>query len=218
MTGSTEPRDWRAWHRDYDDPASGLAGRLAVVQRRFAEVLDACPPGPVRVVSACAGEGRDVLGVLESHERAGDVRARLVELDPVLAATARARAAAVGLDGVEVLVADAGSTDAYEGAVPADVVLLCGIFGNVVDDDIERTVATASSLCAPGAVVIWTRHRVAPDATPAIRRWFTEAGFEEVAFDAGERPDGGPGFGVGTARLAADPAPFRAGVRLFTFV
>ena len=207
MTGSR----WVEWHDAYRDPESMLSARLAVVRRWIAMTLDAAPTGPIRVVSACAGEGRDLLDVLANHPRAADVRARLVELDPELAARARvAAAAAVGAD-VEVVEADAGCTDAYAGAVPADLVLLCGVFGNVDDADIARTVAAAPMLCAPGATLVWTRHRNAPDRTPDIRRWFVDAGFDEVAFE-------GESFGVGVARYAGDAVALEPGHRLFEFV
>jgi hypothetical protein len=85
--------DWRQWHQSYDDPDSALARRLEVVQTYVRAALDRAPAGAVPVVSLCAGQGRDLLGVLEDHPRAADVHARLVELDPELAATARTRAA-----------------------------------------------------------------------------------------------------------------------------
>ncbi len=66
-------RDWREWHRDYDAPGSRLAQRLLVVQGLIRDAIDGLPPGPIRVVSACAGEGRDLLGVLADHPRAADV-------------------------------------------------------------------------------------------------------------------------------------------------
>jgi hypothetical protein len=53
-----------------------------MVQAMVADALERVPPGPVRVVSLCAGQGRDLLGVLADHPRRGDVTARLVELDP----------------------------------------------------------------------------------------------------------------------------------------
>ena len=68
--------------------------------------------------------------------------------------------------------------------MPADVVLACGIFGNVSTEDIHRFVAFAPALCAPGATVIWTRHRRPPDRTDDIRHWFAAAGFDELAFAA----------------------------------
>lgn len=194
--------DWAAWHGSYDDPASSLADRLRCVRGHVASWLSTAPPA-ARVVSACAGQGRDLLPL-----QAG-VRARLVELDPRNAAVAESLA---GPD-VEVVVRDAGVSDAYAGAVPADLVMVCGVFGNVPDDDVRRTVLALPTLCAPGATVIWTRHRRPPDLTPAIREWFAESGFEERAFDA---PDG-PSWSVGVHVLAAEPRAFEPGLRLFAF-
>jgi hypothetical protein len=104
-------------------------------------------------------------------------------------------------------------TGAYAGAVPADLVLECGIFENVRLDGIHNTVENLPSLCRPGATVIWTRHRRPPDATVAIRRWFDEAGFAEVAFDE----EDGFLFGVGTATFTRDTPPFVDGLKLFEF-
>src|ERR1700743_1208395 len=176
-------RDWAEWHRDYDDPGSLLSRRLELVQGHLRAELDHAPAGDIRLISLCAGQGRDVIGVLAGHPRRDDVRARLVELDERNVAGARQGAQAAGLDGGELLQADAGITDAYAGAVPAQIVVACGIFGNISGRDIEATVAALPSLCAPGALVLWTRHRRAPDLTPAIRSWFAAAGFGEEAFD-----------------------------------
>jgi hypothetical protein len=205
--------DWVAWHAEYDQPGSRLQRRLGVVQQRLGEALDRCPPGPVRLVSLCAGQGRDVLAVLPRHPRGRDVSARLVEADAANAAAAREAVDRHGLHQVEVVHGDASTSSVYAGAVPADVILACGIFGHVSNEDIECAVGLLPSLCSAGATVIWTRHRNAPDLTPTIRAWFGKAGFDEVAFDA----PADASFGVGTARLARAPAPFRAGVRLFTF-
>lgn len=208
------PGHWQRWHEAYEDPASPLSRRLVVVQRRLRDALTAAPGGAVRLVSMCAGQGRDVLGALAGHERRHDVTGRLVELDPLLVDQARHEADRLGLVGIEVVRADAGWSDAYAGAVPADVVLACGVFGNVAEGDVRRTVAELPHLCAAGATVIWTRHRAPPDLTGRIRRWLGDAGFHEVAFDAPP----GTLFSVGTARLERPPLPFRPGRRLFTFV
>lgn len=131
--------DWQAWHTKYDDPESGLSRRLEAVQEQVRAALDRAPAGPVPVISLCAGQGRDVIDVLEDHPRRADVQARLVELDPELSAFARERAS--GLDQVEVVTGDASLTDQYVGMVPAELVLLCGIFGNITSSDIERTIS-----------------------------------------------------------------------------
>ena len=206
-------RDWFEWHRPYDDCTSALSGRLRTVQRHVAEFLDAAPPGEVSVVSMCAGQGRDLLEVLAQHPRAPDVAARLVELDPRNAKVAMDAAAAAGLTRVEVVTGDASITTAYEGMVPCDLVLACGVFGHAADGDIERMIRHLPALCAPGARVIWTRGVLGFDLRPTIRKWFLEAGFEEIAFTAGEG-----GWGVGANRMVAEPQPYRAGIRLFTFV
>lgn len=212
--GDAGGRDWVAWHDHYDEPGSGLAWRLEVIQDHIRAALDRAPEGPVRAVSLCAGQGRDLLGVLADHRRRHDVTARLVELDPRNTRIARDAAGAAGLAGVEVVTGDAGTTSAYAGAVPADLILACGVFGNVPEEDIATTVALLPRLAAPGATVIWTRHRVAPDLTPRIRTWFADGGFQELAFDTCPARV----QGVGVHRLVADPQPFRAGERLFTFV
>jgi len=207
-------RDWVEWHRDYDDPGSLLSRRGELVKGHLRAELDRAPAGDVRLISLCAGQGRDVIGALTGHPRRDDVRARLVELDERNVALARQAALAAGLDGVEVLQADAGITDACAGAVPAQIVVACGIFGNITDDDIQATVAALPSLCAPGALVLWTRHRRPPDLTPAIRSWFGKAGFREVAFDTSQ-----DGFmSVGAHRLTDEPAALAIGQRLFTFL
>jgi putative methyltransferase len=185
------------------------------VQRRLGELLGAAPPGPLRVISICAGQGRDVIGVVPAHPRRADVTAFLVELDPENVEMARLAAARAGLAQVEIVEADAAVSDIYAPMVPADIVLACGIFGNVSDADVENTVANLPMLCRPGAAVLWTRHRADPDLTPRIRQWFVESGFEELSFDA---PDNASRSGIGAARLIAEPLPFRNGVRFFTFV
>ena len=206
--------DWVAWHAPYDEPGSNLERRLRWVQRRIRLALDEALPGPVQVLSLCAGQGRDLLEVLADHPRRGDVRALLVELDEGNVAEALRRVADAGLSGVEVRQADAASTSSFAGGVPADLLLVCGVYGNISDADIETTVAHLPELCAPRAVTIWTRHRDHPDLTPAIRQWYVDAGFEEVAFDHEE----GFLFAVGTARLTAPPRAIVTGRHLFTFV
>jgi hypothetical protein len=207
-------RDWVAWHAAYDDPQSPLSARLRVVRRHLSDALDAAPPGLVRLVSLCAGQGHDVLGVLPGHPRGPQVSAVLVEYDLRNAALARQGAGQMGLPQVEVRQADAARVASYADALPADVLLLCGIFGNVSDEDIERTATAAPALCAPGATVIWTRHRRAPDLTPRIRGWFQASGFDEVAFDT---PDTQTRVSVGVGRLAVAPPAALPDGPLFSF-
>lgn len=213
--------DWVTWHEAYADAESSLARRLRVVRRRIGEALDAAgegpSEGPIRILSLCAGAGRDVLPELAARPGLA-VSAVLVELDERLAAEAREGAA--GIDGVEVRRADAGDPATFAVVLPVELLLLCGIFGNVAPEDIRRTVHAVPGMLVPGGTVIWTRGTFegVEDLRPAVRRWFVEAGLEEISFDgAPER------FGVGVARWpgtehqAPRPTEHLTG-RLFTFV
>jgi len=82
-------KDWVAWHAAYDDPSSPLSARLRCVRSHLSEAIDRAPSGQVSLVSLCAGQGHDVIGVLPHHPRRGDVRAVLVEADPRNAGLAR---------------------------------------------------------------------------------------------------------------------------------
>ncbi|TDV57562.1 hypothetical protein CLV71_101433 [Actinophytocola oryzae] len=162
------------------------------------------------MVSLCAGQGRDLLEVLADHPRRDDVRARLVELDPGNTAVARES----GVAGVDVVTADASLTDHYLDMAPADLVLVCGVFGNITDDDIHRTVGYCTGLCRTGGTVVWTRHRRdEPDLVPTICEWFEEVGFEREWVSSPALD-----FGVGVHRFAGEPRPLVAGERMFTFV
>ncbi|MFC4499752.1 MULTISPECIES: class I SAM-dependent methyltransferase [Streptomyces] len=205
--------DWSSWHDQYDVADSWPARRLRTVQAQVHAALSEAPAGGLKVISLCAGEGRDLLEVLAGHPRRDDVRARLVELDPRNTAAAAESAGRAGLTQVEVVTGDASLVDHYADLVPADLVLVCGVFGNITDADIEHTIAVCDQLCGTGGTVIWTRHRAAPDRVPLICEWFEAHGFAPRWLSA---PDAG--FGVGVHRFTGTPRPLRRGTRLFEFV
>jgi hypothetical protein len=209
--------DWHAWYDEYADPASDLSRRLAEVRSRLAAVL-AGGEDPVRLLSLCAGDGRDTIPVLAASGR--QVDACLVELDSGLADAARAAAAAAGVE-LEVRTGDAGEVTTFGDRLPVDVLMLCGVFGNVADADLVRTVAAARTMVAVRGVVIWTRgNRVPDDPTshaddPAewVRGRFRAAGFEEVAF---VKPDDAS-YRIGIVRQP-QVVDRELPERLFTFV
>ena len=181
--------DWVAWHDPYLDPDSPLSRRLRSVQRQIGVWLDETAPRDVMVLSLCAGDGRDLLGVLDARNDARRVRAAIVEIVPELADRARAAVDAARLVDIDVLCIDAGTPEAYAGCPPADLVLLC-------------------------ARVIWTRSRRSPDLTPQIRKWFSDNGFTEITFDAPEDLL----TSVGVHELTRRPGPATRHTRLFAFV
>jgi hypothetical protein len=208
-----EVTDWQRWHEPYDDPASPLSRRLAIVQQHLRQALPVVLESPLRVISLCAGQGHDLFGVLQDYPLAHRVQARLVEFDAWNVQVARQRAEALRLHGVEVVCSDAALLAAYEGMAPANVVLACGVFGNVRDADVFRIIDLLPQLCDRGATVIWTRSRRAPDLTPMIRRSFVDHAFVEAAFVA---PDDVL-FSVGVHRFLGISQPLQPDQRMFTF-
>jgi hypothetical protein len=177
--------DWCGWHTAYDDPESSLSRRLAVVRRRLAQAVG---QDEVRsVLSLCAGDGRDIIPVLADSSAPSPDVVTLVELDPALASAARESAVRAGVD-VEVVIGDAGATTTWASVPPVDLLLLCGIFGNIAPSDVLVTIEATPALLNPGATVIWTRGADADeDLRPQIRDWFQTAGLPEVSFDQRHR-------------------------------
>ena len=211
-----EARDWKPWFAAYDDPESPLVKRLAVVRQGIRRALDEAPAGVIRVLYLCAGQGRDLVPVLAGHPRRADVRARLIEFDPEIAQVARDAVTAAGLDAaVEVVTGDAADPALFGDYAPADLLLLCGIFGNISEADIHNTVAHAAHLTARGGTVIWTRHRQDPAVVPRIHDWFHEAGFADLWQSDSELPTT---VYVAANRQEREPAPLPGDGKLFTFV
>ena len=203
--------NWRTWHAKYDEPKSSLARRLTVVRQHVAETL-AAQREAMRILSLCLGDGRDLLPELVGSGRE-TAPTFLVEQDEILAQDARATADRLGLGHVNVITGDAGETTTFASALPVDLLMLCGIFGNVADQDIAATIEATPAMLRPGATVIWTRGSTQPDLRPVIRQWFLDAGFRETAFDSEPH-----GFGVGVAKLTQPGAGQHLSRRLFTFL
>jgi len=202
---------WVEWHREYDDPSSSLSRRRAVVQAELEALLTTRDVH--NVISMCAGDGEDVLPVLARHDPG--MPALLVELDPALADRARARAAVLRLASVAVETADAGTSDPYLHAGRAQVVLACGVFGNISPADAATTIAALPGLLDDGGAVIWTRGRGddGPDPSEHIRHLFADLGFVELSFTAPEDAR----FRVGVHQLAGPTAHLTPGRHLFRF-
>lgn len=204
--------DWQAWHGHYDDQESSLSRRLTVVQQRLGEIVTE-RAAVSRILSLCSGDGRDILPVVSRQPNHRRPQVVLVELDPGLAAAGERRAVDAGVDAT-VVVGDAGLAKTWKSVVPVDLLMLCGLFGNISEADIHRTIDAARGMVSRGGNVIWTRGYFADqDLRPQIRQWFTEAGFRETTFDS--EPSG---YGVGVNQLTMGARATPIPDRLFSFV
>lgn len=208
--------DWNTWHQQYDQ-FPNLQARLRIVQKLITSVLDDSRES-IRVISICAGDGRDLLGVLANHPRRHQVDGLLIDNDPECIQRGSETARELGLDGkLRCLHADATLARHYAGAVPADLVLLSGFLGHLPHDDVPRLIEFLPIFCKHGASVIWNRHLVLHDGRNQVRNirdWFRAAQFEELEFET-TAPDG---FAVGRVRFRGNELPLDESKVLFHFV
>jgi hypothetical protein len=209
------PKDWYEWHDLYNTEPK-LQQRLEIVREYIAYSLNASPDGAIRIVSICAGDGRDLLGTLKNHPRINDVYARLVELNPQLVERGRATIESLALTKqIEFINGDATLVTNYVGAVPADIVIVCGVFGNLADEgELNRLLDNLSFLSKPGAFVIWTRgHSNGIPYSDNVRKILSVSGFEEVNFKLTATGD----MGVGLHRYLGQNLPQPKEQQLFGF-
>jgi SAM-dependent methyltransferase len=183
------------------------------VREQVVAALDALPPGPVTVVSICGGQGLELLGALADHPRRADVGGRLVELDERNAEIARSRAAAIGVDRLEVRQGDASTSDSYADLPRADLVVLSGVFGHLAPADRQTLIGFLPRICAADGKVVLTTYEVQPERTEELRAIFGANGFEEI--DDTLTPGGT--FGIIVEQLRGAEQPFVAGAYLFDF-
>ncbi len=217
MSVTTEPTDWGQWLEEYDLYPS-LQARLQLVQAQIASALDECPPGPVQIVSLCAGDGRDLRLALQNHPRRSDVSAWLIDREAGSVDRGRIAAEQCGLQRqMNFICADAAFAKNYLPAVPANLVLLSGLLGHLRPECLPGLFKNLAMFCQPGGFVIWNRHLVLHDGRARvreIRELLQTAAFEEKQF-AVTAPDG---FAVGRAQFKGRTEPLDSSRRLFEFV
>ncbi|NOS71808.1 MAG: AMP-binding protein [Verrucomicrobia bacterium] len=209
--------DWSDWYKHYDELPS-LQVRLRIVRELIAATLDECPAGPIRIVSLCAGDGRDVVGALANHSRRRDVTATLIDNHSESIQRGQAAAKQAGLERqIRFVEADATLAANYAGAVPADLVLLSGFLGHLRHEDVARLISSLPMFCNTNGCVIWNRHLVlnkGREQVAVIRELFQSNKFEELAFQTPD-PDG---FAVARVRFTGRTESLDAARVLFEFV
>src|SRR5580700_8396928 len=113
--------DWNEWFRSYYVSPS-LQARLRIVREQIRAALNELPSGPIRIISVCAGDGRDLIGAIAGHQRQGDVAAWLLDTHQGSLDRGRTAAQRAGLGRqLSFLAADAGLAGSYAGLAPSDL-------------------------------------------------------------------------------------------------
>ena len=208
--------NWDHWYQAYADSPS-LQARLRIVCQHLAATLGQCAPGPIRVLSLCAGDGRDLIEVLPHHGRRADVRAWLIDAHPESIARGRRAAAAAGLQGqLQFRQGDAGQARSYADIGRVDVVIISGFLGHLHHEEARRLIASLPMLLEPGGWVIWSRHLVMNDGrgqVPTIQALLHQRAFAQAHVDT----TAADGFAVGRARFTGAAVPLDTQHVLFRF-
>lgn len=205
--------DWADWHRMYKSNEH-LKARLELVRHTLRQVLDSRPPGRIRLISICAGDGRDILEDVSKHPRRDDIQAWLIDSDAPSVVRGQAAAAKLGLDrSVHFRHADAASGQSYIDIVPADILVVSGFIGRFTFQELEKFVARLPALCASGAAVIWSRHIFGNRGTDIsrLRELFHAHQFQEQAFAVASTN----GYGVGWQCFIGTPLALERNLVLF---
>jgi hypothetical protein len=208
--------DWVRWHENYK-ASPALKARLLVVREHLSRCFNSQPPGVIQVLSICAGDARDLIGLLATHPRKMDVRAYLVENNAELVENGQKVIIEAGFEEqLQFVIADATISSTYLGLAPVDIVLMSGVFGNLRSKEVARLIGSLGLLCKYGGYVVWTRHRRLHDGLnqiALIRQLFSESDFGEVLIEntSDDR------FTIGSHRYKGAGQVLRGGVKLFEF-
>lgn len=209
--------NWNHWHKHYD-VAADFQGRLQVVGDCITAALSECPAGPIRVVSMCAGDGRDLLNALAGHSRRDDITAWLLDTHHASLERGKGLAASAGLEQrVHFLRADAALAHSYRDLIPVDVLILSGMLGHLRNASVPDFLQALPMLCRPGTSLIWSRHLVihgGQQQAPLIRQVLSRAGFRELGY----HQTSATGFAVGRSRFEGAVPAFAPERVLFEFV
>jgi hypothetical protein len=207
--------DWVKWHQLYETEPSRLV-RLKLVQQHLSDCMHYVSAGAFKVVSICAGDGRDIIGALSGHKRRNEARVRLVEINPGLVETGRKAAESAGLaEQIEFSSGDATMSSAYSGIAPADLVIACGVFGNVREQHLSQLVSCLPQLCQTRGYIVWTHFlsRSGLKRIELIRGLLQTAGFVDKHLDFSDQA----GLLVATQFYAGKNMPLPDHSRLFEF-
>lgn len=206
--------NWSDWHEKYAEGEPSLTARLQHVQSVLRSYLQKHRGEEIKLIDICAGDGRDIIGVLANEPDPTRVSGLLVEINMSLAAAARKGAAEAGARNITVIEGDAADLSIYQPFGKADLLLLCGVFGNISEADMLRTVEYLPMLCKPGARITWTLNRKYADKLDTLRAAWRAHSFTETEYWESERSI----YAVGSNVYSGEHVDLDSKISLFSFI
>ncbi|MNR04651.1 hypothetical protein D3C85_1206300 [compost metagenome] len=152
--------------------------------------------------------------MLAHYPNSDNIHSYLVEIDERLVQECKHTVSDRGLQNVTVVKGDASLLRTYRDVIPADLILLCGIFGNIANEDILNTIESLAQLSKQGTRVVWTRNLRDPKVVPMIRHSFTANDFKEVDY----RTTSDDSYAIGIYEFYGLSQRLKDDIQLFTFI
>lgn len=178
--------DWHTWNDHYDNADSELSKRLNKVKEYLKNtLLNIEIP---TVLNICSGQGKDILESMVELDKDAEVYLIDTNTNSLNAAINFAKTNNIGT--ITFINEDASHTSTYKKYdIPkSNIVLACGLFGHLNQEDSYGLVDFLKTQIKANGTVIWTKN-IENDSISNLRKYFIDNNFEEISYFG---PEGSP--------------------------
>ena len=178
--------DWNDWHNHYDDLDSELSKRLGKVKEHIKNIL--LETENPTVLNICSGQGKDILESMLELDKDAEVFLIDTNIDALNSGINFAKKNNIGT--ITFINEDASHTSTYKKYdIPkSNIVLACGLFGHLNEDDSYTLVDFLKTQIKINGTVIWTKN-IENDSISNLRKYFINNNFKEINYFG---PEGSP--------------------------
>ena len=149
---------WNDWHSIYDDKESAPYKRSIITQELVNNYLNIHKKNII-ILSICSGQARDILPAIAGREDKDRITTYLLDIDKDCLEYAQEYARIHDIPNVHTINKDASLKESYDDIPKADLIVICGLFGHLVPEDIAATALFLQTLIEDNATVIWSRNK-----------------------------------------------------------
>jgi hypothetical protein len=146
---------WNDWHIIYDDKESAPYKRSLLTQQLINNYLISHKKNII-ILSICSGQARDILPAIAGREDKDRITTYLLDIDKDCLEYAQEYACIHDIPNVHTINKDASLKESYDDIPKADLIVICGLFGHLVPEDIATTASFLAHISDNDAHVIWS--------------------------------------------------------------
>ena len=174
---------WNDWHIIYNDKESAPYKRSIITQELVNNYLNIHKKNII-ILSICSGQARDILPAIAGREDKDRITTYLLDIDKDCLEYAQEYARIHDIPNVHTINKDASLKESYDDIPKVDLIVICGLFGHLVPEDIATTALFLQTLIEDNATVIWSRNKFFNDHSDNIRNIFWEAKLKKYQYDS----------------------------------